>query len=81
MLGAATSSDLIGGVDLLRLLVLAVGGALVVGNVLALLRPPVQRTAGTTDQDRLTKPPIARSLVMIGVGLIATIWALASLTA
>ena len=36
---------LLGGPDLLVLLVLALGGALVVGNVLALVRPPERPTS------------------------------------
>jgi hypothetical protein len=75
---AATSgsNNLFGGTDLLRLLVLALGGALVVGNALALLRPPVH-----TKQGQLARPPAGRSIVMIVIGLVAVVWAIASLTA
>jgi hypothetical protein len=45
-----------------------------VGNVLAVVRPPTQRKDGD-----LTKAPVARSLFMAGLGLIAAVWALASL--
>jgi hypothetical protein len=62
------------GNDLLPFLVLALGGALAVGNGLALVRPPDNPKAG-----ELTKAPVARSLVMIAVGLLAAVWALASL--
>ena len=55
-------------------LVLALGGALVVGNVLALLRPPAETRDG-----ELAKAPAARSIVMALVGLMASIWAIASL--
>ncbi len=64
------------GNDLLPLLVLAIGGALAVGNGLALVRPPGSPKAG-----ELTKAPVGRSLVMIAVGLLAAVWALASLIA
>lgn len=64
------------GENLLALLVLAIGGALAVGNVLALLRP---RQATDVAGDELDRPPLARSLLMIAIGLLATIWALASL--
>ena len=66
------------GNDLLPWLVLAIGGALAVGNGLALLRPR------PTDQDRegeLERAPVARSLLMVAVGGVAAIWALASLLA
>jgi hypothetical protein len=63
------------GEDLLPLLVLALGGALAVGNLLALIRPPRQTRAG-----ELTRAPVGRSLLMATVGVIAAAWALASLT-
>ncbi len=58
------------------LLMLALGGALLVGNVMALVRP--REDAG---EDELERPPLGRSLMMIAIGLIATIWALVSLVA
>ena len=64
------------GPDLLPLLVLALGGAMLVGNVLALVRPRAEPQA----DDELARPPLGRSLVMAGVGLVATIWAIATLT-
>jgi hypothetical protein len=63
------------GDDLLPFLVLALGGALLVGNGLALVRPPEAPKDG-----ELTKAPVARTAVMMVVGLIATIWAVATLT-
>lgn len=62
------------GEDILAWLLLAIGGALAVGNVLALVRP--QRHPGEGDLER---PPLARSVVMIVIGAIAAIWGLASL--
>ncbi len=62
------------GNDLLPFLVLALGGALAVGNGLALVRPPAKPKAG-----ELEKAPAGRSLVMIAIGLLAAVWALASL--
>lgn len=62
------------GDDLLPLLVLALGAAMVTGNGLALVRPPDQRREG-----ELERAPAARSVVMIGIGLLAAVWALASL--
>lgn len=64
------------GEDLLAYLVLALGGALCVGNVAALVRPPVERK-----EDDLDKAPVARSVLMAALGGIAALWALASLLA
>ena len=65
------------GENLLALLVLALGGALAVGNLLALVRP---RTPDEDDdEDLLEQAPLGRSLAMIAFGLVAAIWALASL--
>ena len=64
------------GEDLLPLLVLALGGALAVGTLLALVRPPREARQG-----ELTRAPLGRSLAMFALGLVATIWAVASLTA
>lgn len=64
------------GEDLLPLLLLAFGGAMAVGSAVALVRPPERRTAGDLD-----RPPLARSLVMIAVGTVTALWAIASLVA
>jgi hypothetical protein len=63
------------GDDLLAWLVLALGGALAVGNVMALVRPPEQKREA---QD-LARAPVTRTVVMAVVGGIAALWALASL--
>lgn len=63
------------GDDLLAWLVLALGGALAVGNLLALLRPPAERRPGELDA-----APVGRSVVMGLAGLLAAVWAVASLT-
>ena len=62
------------GKDLLAWLVLALGGAMAVGNGLALVRPPDKSRKGD-----LPRAPIARTLVMGAIGAVAAIWALASL--
>ena len=67
-------TPLILGDDLLAYLVLAFGGALFVGNLLALLRPP-----RPDDVDEVVRAPLARSLVMALIGLVAALWGLASL--
>jgi hypothetical protein len=62
------------GDDLLAWLVLAVGGALFCGNVMAIVRPPQK-----PQPDALERAPIARSLVMAAVGFVGAVWALATL--
>jgi len=62
------------GEDLLAWLVLALGGALFVGNGLAIVRPPTRRNDGD-----LERAPVVRSAFMALVGLVAAVWALASL--
>lgn len=66
------------GNDLLPYLVLAMGGAMVAGNLAAVLRPSTQRPRQEGDLDRA---PVGRSLVMVVIGLVAGLWALVSLLA
>jgi hypothetical protein len=68
-------TGLLGGPDLLVLIVLALGAAMVVGNVLAIMRPPER----PKDDADLARAPVARSVVMAVIGAIAAVWALASL--
>jgi hypothetical protein len=63
------------GDNFLVYLVLAMGGALLVGNIAALVKPPEQRQG----DDDFEKAPLLRTVVMGGIGLVATVWALASL--
>jgi hypothetical protein len=62
------------GEDLLAWLVLALGAAMAVGSAAALIRPPE-----APKQGELAEAPMARSIVMIVVGTVAAVWALASL--
>ena len=64
------------GDDILPLLVLALGAAMALGSGLALLRPPATRAEG-----ELERPPVVRSGIMIAIGAVASVWALASLLA
>jgi hypothetical protein len=48
------------------------------GSGLALVRPP---DPGKRGEGELERPPVARSVVMIAIGLLAALWALASLIA
>ena len=63
------------GDDLLPFLVLAFGGALFAGNLLAVIRPPERQL----DEAHLDRAPIARSLGFAALGLIAAVWAIATL--
>jgi hypothetical protein len=63
------------GDDLIVWLLLALGGALFLGNVLALVKPP-QRPKQEGD---LARAPKARSLAMAGVGLLVAVAAFAAL--
>ena len=64
----------LGGPDILAYLVLALGAAMAVGSVLALVRPPEARQEGD-----LEEAPVVRSIAFAAVGVVAAIWALASL--
>ena len=61
------------GDDLLAWLVLALGAALFAGNLMALVKPPPVK------EGDLEKAPIARSVFMGLIGLVAAVWSLASL--
>ena len=61
------------GNDLLAWLILALGGALFAGNLMALVKPPPPQ------EGDLAKAPVGRSVLMGVIGLIAAVWALASL--
>ena len=62
------------GEDLLAWLVLAIGGAMAVGSILAVVRPPEQVKEGD-----LEAAPVGRSIAFAVVGAIGALWALASL--
>jgi hypothetical protein len=62
------------GDNLLPLLLLALGGALGVGTLLALIKPP------TNPQDgNLARPPLGRSLIQIAIGTTTAVWALVTM--
>ncbi|MFM7871573.1 MAG: hypothetical protein ACKPBG_07815, partial [Actinomycetota bacterium] len=60
------------GDDLLKWMVLALGGALFAGNLVALVKPPPAPKEGD-----LARAPVARSVFMGLLGLLAALWALA----
>ena len=63
------------GDDLIVWLLLALGGALLAGNVMALLRPP----PAPRDEGDLTHAPRGRSVLMAVIGLVVVIAALGGL--
>jgi hypothetical protein len=75
------------GDNLLAWLVLAFGGAMCIGTLMAMVRPPEPpRGAPARGQARRSgaaapprQVPLARSIVFIAVGGLAALWALASL--
>ncbi len=62
------------GENLLPLLTLAVGGGLAVGTIAAIVRPRDEVRDG-----ELERPPLGRSLIQITIGVVVSIWAIASL--
>lgn len=72
------------GDNLIVYLVLALGGALAVGNIAALVRPPDKEKKSDSKNDDeentdLAKAPVVRSLTMAIIGATAAVWAIASL--
>lgn len=82
-----------GGPDLMVWLLLAFGGALFIGNVMALVRPPAKRPARPPSREAakrriteddlkavsLAKAPRTRTIAMASVGLVVSLWAIATL--
>lgn len=62
------------GDDLIVWLLLALGAAMLAGNVAALLRPPGKSRPGA-----LPEAPRARSITFVVLGALMTVWALGSL--
>jgi hypothetical protein len=69
------AEQLLLGDDLLLWLMLALGGALFAGNVMALARPPEQ----PRNEADLTRAPRGRSIAMAVIGFVVAIAALAAL--
>jgi hypothetical protein len=66
--------------EVLRELLVALGAALFVGNLIALVRrrPPASR-AGDDDQQPLPRAPLARTVLYLLIGLVVMVWGIASL--
>ena len=73
--GGVTGETLFLGDDLIVWLLLALGAALFVGNVVALVRPPDVPRSG----DDLERAPRGRSLLMAAIGLVVAVAALGAL--
>jgi hypothetical protein len=69
------------GEDLIAWLLLALGGALCVGNLLALVRPPTppEGSVESLTDGPPPRPALVRSLFYATLGFIAAAWALATL--
>jgi hypothetical protein len=63
------------GKDLIVWLLLALGGAMFAGNVMALVKPPATRR----DDTDLEQAPRSRSITMAAIGLVVAVAALAAL--
>ena len=70
-------TSLLLGDNLLPYLVLALGGAMAVGSTLALVRPP----AAPPQKGDLPRAPVVRTVMFALIGLLAAVWAFASLVA
>jgi hypothetical protein len=62
------------GENFFPLLTLALGAALAGGNIAAFIKPPPN-----LDEGSLEAPRKARSFIQIAIGLVACLWALATL--
>jgi len=70
--------------EVLRELLVAVGAALFVGNLMALLRrrqAPAAVTKDTDDGQALPQAPVARTVAYMAMGFVVAFWGLASLLA
>lgn len=71
--------------EVLRQLLVALGAALFLGNLLALIRgePPADmvRKAEEAGEEPPQRAPVGRTLAFLVLGLVVMVWGLASLTA
>jgi hypothetical protein len=69
--------------EVLRELLVAMGGALFVGNLLALLRrrTPAVLTEEGEEGEALRRAPVGRTVAYMVIGLVVAFWGLASLLA
>lgn len=70
--------------QVLRELLVAVGGALFVGNLLALARRHRERVSapgGRDGESDLERAPLARTVVYLVLGLVVMVWGIGSIIA
>jgi len=68
--------------EVLRELLVAVGAALFVGNLMALLRRRAPASATEDgDGEALPRAPLARTVTYLVLGLVVALWGIASLAA
>jgi len=68
--------------DVLRELLVAIGAALFVGNLLALLRRRAPASAPDSEGGEVPdRAPLARTLAYLVVGFVVAVWGVASLAA
>ena len=68
--------------EVLRELLVAMGGALFVGNLMALLRRRAPASATQSeDGHALPQAPLARTVTYLVIGFVVALWGLASLIA
>ena len=66
--------------DVLRELLVAIGAALFVGNLLALIRRRAPASV-TEEGEALPRAPLGRTLTYLVLGLVVALWGIASLAA
>jgi hypothetical protein len=72
--------------EVLRELLVAMGAALFLGNLMALLRrrspaPVAETDDGTDDGHALAQAPLARTVTYLLIGFVVALWGVASLVA
>ena len=67
--------------EVLRELLVAMGAALFVGNLMALLRRRRAPVAVSEDGHTLPQAPVARTVTYLVIGFVVALWGIASLVA
>jgi len=67
--------------EVLRELLVAMGAALFLGNLMALIRRRAPASVNSEDGHALPQAPIARTVTYLLIGLVVAVWGIASLVA
>lgn len=67
--------------DVLRELLVALGAALFLGNLLALIRRRPPAAVVEDGNGSVTRPPVGRTIAYLVIGLVVAVWGIASLAA